>query len=110
MMLESTRMSDKKDKTDRSDSGYPSFMWHGPGSAVFRKSEKVANSDDGKSRGEVAEISIVVGKLLIGGVALSCGDADRAAKERERKRMERRLGLMFGGKQPRSGFGTDDFD
>ena len=31
MMLESTRMSDSKDKADRSDNGYPSFMWHGGG-------------------------------------------------------------------------------
>lgn len=83
-------------------------MWHGPGSAVFRKSEKVANSDASKSRGEVAENSIVLGKLLIGGIALFCGDADKAAKVRERKRMERRLGMMFGA--PRSMYDPNDFD
>lgn len=110
MVLESIRMSDSKDNSDISDSGYPTYMWHGPGSAVFRKSEKVANSDDGKSRGEVAEIAFVVGKLLVGVTEAYCRTAGKMAKEAENVRWQRGLEAVAGGRPRRSRFGPSDFD
>lgn len=68
-MLEFSRMSDAKDKSNTSSSDISSYMYHGPGSAVYRmraKNGSLPSDSASQGRGEVAEIATVIGKLLFG--------------------------------------------